>query len=150
VTRVGLLRGARAAVAAFGLAGAAALAAEGPAGSTPCRLPGVEHGALCGVLTRPLDPTAPQGRSIEVHFAVLPSLSRNKKADPVFFFAGGPGQSALALAGPVSQLLGRLQNRRDIVLIDQRGTGRSAPLQCADAAPTRPLAEQFDPQRQIN
>jgi pimeloyl-ACP methyl ester carboxylesterase len=136
--------------AALGLAGAAALAAEAPVGGTPCRLPGVENGALCGVLTRPLDPAAPQGRSIEVHFAVLPALSRNKKADPVFFFAGGPGQSALALAGPVSQLLGRLQNRRDIVLIDQRGTGRSAPLQCADAVPTRPLAEQFDPQRQID
>jgi pimeloyl-ACP methyl ester carboxylesterase len=67
----------------------------------------------------------------------------------VFFFAGGPGQSALALGGPVSGLLARLQNRRDIVLIDQRGTGRSAPLQCADALPTRPLAAQFDPEQQI-
>jgi pimeloyl-ACP methyl ester carboxylesterase len=115
----------------------------------PCRLPGVEQGALCGVLARPLDPAAPQGRRIDIHFAVLPALARNKKPDPVFFFAGGPGQSALALAGPVSGLLARLQNRRDIVLIDQRGTGRSAPLRCADSPPTRPLAEQFDPRRQV-
>jgi pimeloyl-ACP methyl ester carboxylesterase len=148
VKRGGRLRGARAAVAALGLASAAALAADGAVGN-PCRLPGVEHGALCGVLTRPLDPAAPQGRNIELHYAVLPALARNKKPDPVFFFAGGPGQSAMALAGPVAQWLARLQNRRDIVLIDQRGTGRSAPLLCADAAPTRPLAEQFDPQRQI-
>jgi pimeloyl-ACP methyl ester carboxylesterase len=135
-------------VAAFGVAGAAVRADEGAA-LLPCRLPGVEHGALCGVLARPLDPATPQGHPIDIHFAVLPSLARNKKSDPVFFFAGGPGQSALALAGPVSRLLARLQNRRDVVLIDQRGTGRSAPLRCDDAALTRPLAEQFDPQRQL-
>lgn len=98
----------------------------------PCRLRGVEHPALCGVLPRPLDPAALSGTSIDLHFAVLPALSRNKRPDPVFFFAGGPGQSAVALAGPVSRLLARFLNRRDIVLIDQRGTGRSAPLPCDD------------------
>ena len=111
-----------------------------------CRLKGVEHGARCGVLKRPLDPAAPGGPSIDLHFAVLPALSRHQRADPVFFFAGGPGQSAIGLAGPVSRLLGRFSNRRDIVLIDQRGTGRSAPLVCdGDDRPQRPMSESIDP-----
>jgi pimeloyl-ACP methyl ester carboxylesterase len=66
----------------------------------------------------------------------------------VFFFAGGPGQSAIDVAGTVSALLGRFTNRRDIVLIDQRGVGRSAPLMCEADDPARPLAEQFDVERQ--
>ncbi len=86
---------------------------------------------------------------IDVHFAVLPALARNKKPDPVFFLAGGPGQSAIDLAGTVSRMLSRFGQRRDIVLVDQRGTGRSAPLDCGDEPPGRPLSEQLDPQRQL-
>jgi hypothetical protein len=121
------------------LLGAMAMAAPAPpsAGLQPCRLRGVEHPAWCGSVSRPLDPATPGGPAIDVHYAVLPALSRSKKSDPVLFFAGGPGQSAIDLAGPVGRLLGRFSNRRDIVLIDQRGTGRSAPLRCAATA-TRP------------
>jgi len=59
----------------------------------------------------------------------------------VFFFAGGPGQSAMSLAGPVSRMVSRLSNRRDVVLIDQRATGKTAPLKCEEDRPTQPLAE---------
>lgn len=115
---------------------------------TPCRLNGLELEARCGRLARPLDPAQPQGAQIDVHFAVLPALARNKHADPVVFFAGGPGQSAIELAGPLSRLLARFAYRRDIVLIDQRGTGRSAALMCADVAPDTPLRDSADPARQ--
>lgn len=125
----------------FGLTVAPAQAAEQRAGLQPCRLSGVEHEAWCGVVSRPFDPDRPQGLRIDVHFALLPALARNRKRDPVFFFAGGPGQSAIDLAGPVSRMLSRLSYRRDLVFIDQRGTGRSAPLRCAAEAPTRPLAD---------
>ena len=138
------------------LAGAVALALTGPGlaaetrpGLKPCRLPGLEHDAWCGVLSRPLDPAQPGGTRIDVHYAVLPALARNRKPDPVLFFAGGPGQSAMELAGPVSRLLARLAYRRDVVLIDQRGTGRSAPLQCPEVPPAAPLAETTDPARQL-
>jgi pimeloyl-ACP methyl ester carboxylesterase len=135
------------------LAAAAALLGAGLAPATraeaaplqPCRLKGVQHEALCGKLARPLDPAAPAGPTIEVHFAVLPALARNKKPDPVFFFAGGPGQSAITLAGPLERQLARLLNRRDVVLVDQRGTGRTAPLYCDADAPTKPLRELADP-----
>ena len=131
----------------LGLAGAGA-PAEGQA-LTACRLQGVEHEALCGSVSRALDPAQQHGARIELHFAVLPALARHKKPDPVFFLAGGPGQSAIALAGPVSRMLARFGQRRDIVLVDQRGTGRSAPLDCGDEPAHRPLREQADPQRQV-
>ncbi len=130
----------------------AARAADLPAGLAPCRLKGVEHEALCGRVKRPLDPAQPQGVQIDVHYAVLPALARRKAADPVFFFAGGPGQSAIDLAGPLSKRYARFSNRRDLVFVDQRGTGRSAPLKCADddeRAPTQPLAAVLDEAQQL-
>ncbi|HET9977092.1 MAG TPA: alpha/beta fold hydrolase [Burkholderiaceae bacterium] len=130
------------------LAAAPAARAAPNAPPTPCRLPGVEHEALCGHVTRPLDPSRPTGTTIQVHFAVLPALARNKKPDPVLFFAGGPGQSAIDVAPAVAAMLARFTNRRDIVLIDQRGTGKSAPLACDDDDASLPLAEQIDPARQ--
>lgn len=135
-----------AAVAALVPAGAAI--AEPRPGLSPCRLSGVEHDALCGTLKRPLDPEQPGGAQIDLHYAVLPALARQRKPDPVVFFAGGPGQSAIELAGTVSRLLARVGNRRDVVLIDQRGTGRSAPLACDEPKPTQPLADAVDLTRQ--
>ncbi len=133
-----------------GAASAAPAAPLNPAGAAlqPCRLAGVAQAALCGRLSRPLDPARPQGVAIDLHYAVLPALARHKAADPVFFFAGGPGQSAIALAGVFSARFARLGQRRDLVLVDQRGTGRSAPLRCEDDSPQarrRLLAEDASP-----
>jgi pimeloyl-ACP methyl ester carboxylesterase len=114
-----------------------------------CRIEGVPHEALCGTLSRPLDAAREGSVRIDVQFTVLPALARNKKPDPVFFLAGGPGQSAIDLAGQVSRMLSRFGQRRDIVLVDQRGTGRSASLDCGDEPPARPLLDQLDPQRQL-
>ncbi len=121
--------------ASLGAAGAAA-ADERP-GLEPCWLPGVEHRAWCGRIERPLDPDAPQGTRIQVHYAVVPALARQRLPDPVFFLAGGPGQSAIDLAGPMARLLSRSAQRRDLVFVDQRGTGRNAALAC-DAPPAVP------------
>ena len=52
-------------------------------------------------------------------------------ADPLVFLAGGPGQGAAKLAREVRELFGRIQADRDIVLVDQRGTGDSNPLDCS-------------------
>lgn len=70
------------------------------------------------------------GKEIELFFAQLPARSREPAADPVVYLAGGPGQSAsesFHLIYPVLQLLNR---RRPLWVLDQRGTGRSAPLRC--------------------
>ena len=116
--------------------------------AAPCWLRGVEPQGLCGSVQRPLDPARATGQQISIHYAVLPALARNKHPDPVVFLAGGPGQSAIEIAGQVAALLARFSNRRDIVLVDQRGVGRSAPLLCDSDDPALPLAEQFSLERQ--
>lgn len=110
----------------------------GPAAGTlsPCRIDGIPTEVQCGRLARALDPARPDGPQINIHFVVIPALARNKLPDPVMLLAGGPGQSAIALAGTVLPRLSRLNYRRDLVFIDQRGTGKSAPLDCPDGAAT--------------
>ncbi len=115
-------------------------------GLQACRVPGIKYEIQCGKVSRLLDPARPQGPRIDVHYAVVPAMARNKQPDPVFLLAGGPGQSAIELAGAaLSSMgsLGRLHARRDLVFVDQRGTGRSAPLTCPQAA-LRSLAELAD------
>jgi pimeloyl-ACP methyl ester carboxylesterase len=114
----------------------------------PCRVDGLSHQALCGQVQRPLDPSRATGPQIAVHYVVVPALARNKLSDPVLLLAGGPGQSAISLAGQVMPLFARLNNRRDIVFVDQRGTGRSAPLVCDDPR-RQSVAEQADPALQL-
>lgn len=115
------------------------------AGTQACRLEGVATELQCGVVKRALNPAEPQGRQIEIHYVVAPAMARNKQPDPVLVLAGGPGQSAISLAASVLPRLSRLNNRRDIVLIDQRGTGKSALLQCPDET-RMSLRESMDPQ----
>jgi len=132
------------------LAALAASAARADGAPTPCRVEGLKNEVLCGQVTRALDPAQPGGRSIAVHYLVVPATARHKASDPVFFLAGGPGQSAIALAGSIAPLLSRLGNRRDLVFVDQRGTGRSAPLTCDDDDDARrPLADRLDAQKMI-
>ncbi|MEO8278090.1 MAG: alpha/beta hydrolase [Ideonella sp.] len=124
---------------ALGLASAIASGAE----STPCRVPGIAQQIVCGSILRPLDPQRPGYSSIEIRYAIVPALARNKRPDPVLLLAGGPGQSAIALAPAVLPLLSRLNNRRDLIFVDQRGTGRSAPLECKSDT-DKPISAQFD------
>lgn len=76
------------------------------------------------------DRAAGQGRQIDLHIAVIPAVSRNPAPDPLFFFAGGPGQSATDTFVILANAFERVNQERDIVLVDQRGTGKSNPLDC--------------------
>ena len=120
-----------------------ATAVAGAQDLKPCRVPGIKTEVQCGVLSRALDPAQAAGVRIDLHYMVVPALARRKKADPVFFLAGGPGQSAIKVAPMLLQQFGRLNNRRDLVFVDQRGTGRSAPLLCEDLRHST-LAQQLD------
>jgi pimeloyl-ACP methyl ester carboxylesterase len=127
---------------------AALLGAASAQGLTECRVPGIRNSVQCGVVHRALDPARPDGPKIDVHYVVVPAMARRKLPDPVFLLAGGPGQSAIGVAPQTFALFARLNNRRDIVFVDQRGTGKSAPLDCVD--PKREsLAEQSDPDQQL-
>lgn len=110
----------------------------------PCRLQGIEREVRCGRVEVAEDPDAPAGRRIAIHFAVVPALARNKAPDPVFVLAGGPGQAASRVAAQVQPVFAPLNARRDIVYVDQRGTGKSNPLACPPPGRTPTLAETVD------
>lgn len=96
--------------------------------------------AQCATLQVPENPAAPQGRRIALKIAWLePDDDAPGEPDPVFFIAGGPGQSATESASLVAQALAEVRKKRDIFLIDQRGTGGSNALACT-GADGKPLA----------
>lgn len=99
-----------------------------------CRLPKLPVAAQCGTLEVPENRARPGGRRISLAIAVLPANTLNPRADPLFILAGGPGQAASFL-GPFAATLTGVRKDRDIVLVDQRGTGRSSPLRCAAFKP---------------
>jgi pimeloyl-ACP methyl ester carboxylesterase len=117
----------------------AAVRAFGRIDFKPCVLGG-DQGlptleAQCATYAVAEDPARPQGRKIALNIAWLPASGRGGATpDPVFFLAGGPGQAATQVATQVDLGLREVRKQRDVVLIDQRGTGQSNPLDCRDAA----------------
>jgi pimeloyl-ACP methyl ester carboxylesterase len=109
-----------------------------------CRLPDVATAAQCSTLEVPEDRTRPGGRRISLFVAVLPANTVTPKDDPLVILAGGPGQAASFL-GPFAARLTDVRRTRDVVLIDQRGTGRSSPLTCAALKPRDDDAFSVDP-----
>jgi pimeloyl-ACP methyl ester carboxylesterase len=110
---------------------------------TDCRLPRLASAARCASIEVAEDRSQPAGRKIAIAIMKLPANTLNPKPDPLFMLAGGPGQSATALV-PLAGLLTGVRRNRDIVLIDPRGTGQSAPLRCAALAPRDPFDEFSD------
>jgi len=86
--------------------------------------------AECGTLSVPENPADPAGRQIELRVAVLRARGRNPASDPLFFLTGGPGQAATESYLQMGGAFAEINRQRDIVLVDQRGTGQSNPLDC--------------------
>jgi pimeloyl-ACP methyl ester carboxylesterase len=89
--------------------------------------------AKCGRWSVAEDPSAKGGKRIDLFVAVVPARAkeRNKAPDPLFILAGGPGQAAVDAFFAMQGGLDRILRKRDIVLVDQRGTGASNRMQCA-------------------
>jgi pimeloyl-ACP methyl ester carboxylesterase len=100
----------------------------------PCEVPGTQaeakEKALCGTYDVFEDPVAKRGRKIAIKILVFPATGQNKATDPLFYIPGGPGSSATEDAPYVAQELAAIRERRDLVFVDQRGTGGSNPLNC--------------------
>src|SRR5205085_1791075 len=140
------------------LAAAAFLAACSPGSDSPhsaialadCRLAGVETSARCGTHEVWEDRAAKTGRRITLRVAVIPAKARAREPDPIFVIAGGPGQGAISLASEVMPLFAKLNDSRDVVFLDQRGTGDSSPLDCDDdSQPLQMLFEDALPERLV-
>jgi pimeloyl-ACP methyl ester carboxylesterase len=105
---------------------------DGSLSLQPCHLEGLAEEVRCGTHEVFEDRAANTGRRLSIQLAVLPALRRLVDPDPLFIFAGGPGQGARGYAEAMARFFRTVRRSRDIVLVDLRGTGGSAPLRCAE------------------
>lgn len=96
----------------------------------PCELPRLAQPARCGALDVAEDPLHPRGRRLAIHVAVLPATDGTALRDPIVPLLGGPGESAIDAAAVFAEQWASLRRERDIVLVDQRGSGRSGAFGC--------------------
>jgi pimeloyl-ACP methyl ester carboxylesterase len=112
----------------------AAACAQGPAvpGLTieECDLPGVQGKARCGTLEVWENRETKSGRKIPIRFVVIPATGPNRAPDAITYLVGGPGSAATDAAGGAAWQYASLRETRDIVLVDQRGTGQSNFIAC--------------------
>jgi pimeloyl-ACP methyl ester carboxylesterase len=95
-----------------------------------CQLPDVAGEARCGVYDVYENRVEMRGRRIYLKVVVLPALNGKPSPDALFILAGGPGQAASEQAAFVARTFAAVRRERDIVLVDQRGTGESNGLHC--------------------
>jgi pimeloyl-ACP methyl ester carboxylesterase len=96
----------------------------------PCEIRGIS-GAKCGTLQVYENRAARKGRKIDIYVLVLPATGEKRELDPLFYFAGGPGSAAASDDAPgAAQGFAKIRERRDLVFVDQRGTGQSNGLDC--------------------
>ncbi|MCF6318581.1 MAG: alpha/beta hydrolase [Proteobacteria bacterium] len=85
--------------------------------------------AECGTLSVAENRSNPS-RMIDLNIAIIRSKSTKKLNDPVIMLAGGPGQSAVDTGPGIVHAFKQVLKKRDVVLVDQRGTGGSNILKC--------------------
>jgi len=107
----------------------------------PCKHADGPTDGYCGTLDVFEDRDAKSGRKIALKIVVFPALKRSAAKDPLFFLAGGPGQGAADIAEAAREMMRRIGSDRDLVFVDQRGTGKSNPLECK---PTKEEEEDDD------
>ena len=114
---------------------------------SPCKPEIATAPAECGTYTVWEDRAARRGRTLDLNIVLLTATGTSRRSDPLVYLAGGPGQAVTMLA---RSLAGSSRRReRDILLVDQRGTGRSNGLFCGPelTAPASEFMVSFDPAR---
>jgi pimeloyl-ACP methyl ester carboxylesterase len=130
--------------------------ASSSCGQTPERVPALRPCVVgfgpdasageCGVLAVPENRATRRGRTIDIHYGILRG-DRQPAHEALLMFAGGPGESSLDVMGSVDWSR-PVRATMDILLVEQRGTGRSHPLDCDSSASSNPAASfghVFDP-----
>ncbi len=121
-------------LAAAGIRGESVPAAESALELVDCRLQHPERlqsvAARCGFLEVAENPDEPAGKRIRLKVAVVPAVDHSGPGDPLFVLAGGPGQAASEFYTMLAGAFAEVRRSRDIVLVDQRGTGESNALSC--------------------
>jgi pimeloyl-ACP methyl ester carboxylesterase len=112
------------------LALASVSVAAAPAPLAPCQLPGVARPAKCGTVEVPENPDKPAGRRLSLAIAVVSAEKPGSHDDPIVPLMGGPSEDAISAAEYFVSHLGTVLRDRDLLLIDQRGAGKSGALRC--------------------
>lgn len=109
-----------------------------------CRLAGVSQRARCGTLEVLENPNRPGGRKVRLSMAIIPATGKHPERDPIAVLMGGPGEDAISAAAIYARQFAPLRRDRDILLLDQRGTGRSGALPCTLYSTQHPEASLRD------
>ncbi len=117
-----------------------ALAAPVTQQGKSCHLPGAEEALRCVTVPVALDYAAP-AQQLKLHVTVAPAFRESARPDPLFVLAGGPGQAGSDVLVLLNNVFRRARATRDIVFIDQRGTGLSGKLECEKKLPEEELSE---------
>jgi pimeloyl-ACP methyl ester carboxylesterase len=88
--------------------------------------------ARCGWFERLENPSDTDSATIFLKVAVIPALSPNPKPDAFTVINGGPGGSSIDMYADSADVFTRIHRYRDILVVDQRGTGQSNPLDCPE------------------
>ena len=98
---------------------------------TPLRMPETNTTIFRGTLAVPENRTTGQGRTINLNVVVIPAIAKDSLLAPIFYIEGGPGVAAANSASFYADSTNPYRQKRDIVLVDARGTGNSNPLHCS-------------------
>ena len=95
-----------------------------------CQIRGLKETAKCGTLQVYENRATKKGRMIGLKIVVLPATSDKREPDPFVYLAGGPGSAATEDAAGLAQAFPKIREHRDMLFVDQRGTGGSNALDC--------------------
>jgi len=101
---------------------------------SPCTVEGVTGPAHCGTYRVWENRETKLGRQVNLSVIVLDAVGSSHKPDPLVFLQGGPGDAPSFNARFYSNVFANVRQTRDLVLIDLRGTGKSAALTCPELA----------------
>ncbi len=95
-----------------------------------CRVPGVEEDLLCGSYDVFENRAVKSGRTIALNIVLMPATGQPVERDALVYLAGGGVVPATRYASLFARSFRQLREHRDVLLVDQRGTGKSNPLDC--------------------
>lgn len=113
-------------------------------GFKPCQLTESNSSNIlygeCANWLQPLDHGLPDGKTVELFVAKIPTTAVEPAKHALTLINGGPGGSSIDLLLSFAPILRQISSQMDIIVVDQRGTGRSTGLNCknmsADIGPT--------------
>ena len=97
---------------------------------SPCNIEGTSEKVKCGTYEVYENRASKMGRKIILKVVVFPATGKDRAPDPFVYIPGGPGSSATEDAPYVAPQFAKIREHRDLLFVDQRGTGGSHPLNC--------------------